>query len=879
MSGLLVQHALDNIWCEPTQDRQHIIQGARLTGVGGTKGSVLVLHKKIKLPEGETKFFHVYQVGSLNAGLFDISIAPDTWLNIADITRSQNVIVDMVFANGAKVPPYLGYIRRGRDGNIIVAIVHYPLIDYSGYSLDTNSIYFRVYSNARFETVEWRTTTVDPINGIALFNKLIASHADFLLYQQALISIDAKYAGEGINQTFVDGYLQNIQAAYDESILGKHITLIRDTTIKSITDFNLATLPEFTSTLDINKAKYLLVPDNSYNSIDYYDDVDVYIVKYTDTGYKGIRLLKLRGGTMRNVTHNAYSLLKTSVDEVLALNSWLTDDVYIRLVVRQGGFNRGLRHQHNRIEELYRLGVAGIREVMINGPVSEWRAGVLEASDYCRIMRSEYDELTTDICSNGYGYNAATRALANPICEIFPDAVPYTILPGVSTVPDLNDGLGKRAIFHYTDGLCTGYVNDSSLSPVYYSPEPFVNGDFIECFNATVKPNITGAIYDTDVTDVSLKQYGFRCYVTPFVGLQPSGDWYDVTDSVYYTYSPNGNSLNGYIPTVEWNYTLLAAANLFPCVKINDTIYHFTPPPLEPNYTGLIQFELTESVLWFGSVSTVPYKLPAGVVDVFMDGESLISELDYYIDGSIVTIVRKPNTAPMDTAIFVRSYGFPIDEPIRPDLPRDFGFVKGGLLSVNGRYDIRNDRNIRSVVAGRVRLRNEVKYAEEGNGGLSVDGRPYAINDYAVGVENFSNEKLVPFRLSSIDLDNRVIDYLTSVLDETTVRRPTIITERWAVVSPFASVIMHALLDGFLNTGELNTIYTKVQTDVWLSVYLDILDADPCIRNTNLNYVLILPHQYDYLVTVSSAQYRFLEFIVLNYLNNRIDLTPSVVIG
>lgn len=879
MSGLLVQHALDNIWCEPTQDRQHLIQGARVTAVGGTKGSVLVLRKRVTLPSVVDKFFHVYQLGSLHIGLFDINIPVNTWINIQDITKTQNVIVDMVLPNGSKVPPYLGYMRRGSDNNILVAIAHYPLIDYAGYNLDNSILYFRLYSNARFETTEWRTTTVDPVNGIAVYSRLINNQADFLQYQQALSDINAKYVNEGINQYFIDGYLQNIPSAYSDAVLGKHLTVIRDTTIKYTSDFSLESLPIFTSTVDINKLKYLLVPDNSYNEIDYYDDVDVYIAHNTSDGYKGVRLLKLRGGTMRNVTHNSYSILKTSVEELLARNTWLTGSCFIRLVVRQGGFNRGLKHQHNRVEELYRLDTASIKTVMISGPVPEWRASVLEASKYCEIMRSEYDELTLDNCSTGYGYNAATRAIANPITEIISDAVPFALLPGISTVPDLNDGFGKRAIYHYSDGKCISFTNNAELSPIYYSPMPYVQGDFLECFNSTIKPNITGAIYDSDVTDTALKQYGFRCYVTPFVGLNPSGDWYDVTDSVYYTYSPNGNSLNGFVPTVEWNYTLLAAANLFPCVKINDTIYHFTPPPLTPNYNGLIEFDLMEEVLWFGSISTVPYKLPAGVVDVFMDGESLISELDYYIDGSKVTIVRKPSTAPEDTVIFVRSYGFPSGEPIRPDLPRDFGFVKGGLLSVNGNYDIRNDRNIRTVVAGRVRLRPEVKYAEEAPGILAVDGRPYAINDYAVAVENFTNEKLVPFRQQSIDLDNRVSAYLTTVLSETFVKRPTIITERWSLVSPFCSVILHALLSGFLNTGELNTVYTVTQTDSWLSPYLDILDRDPCIRNNNLHYVLILPHQYDYLITVSSAQYRFLEFIILNYLNNRIDLTPSVVIG
>ncbi len=87
------------------------------------------------------------------------------------------------------------------------------------------------------------------------------------------------------------------------------------------------------------------------------------------------------------------------------------------------------------------------------------------------------------------------------------------------------------------------------------------------------------------------------------------------------------------------------------------------------------------------------------------------------------------------------------------------------------------------------------------------------------------------------------------------------------------------LLDGYLNTGVLDGAYTKNQTDIWLASILHLLEVDPCVRGVDSNYISISPHQYDNYIELSFSQYRFIEFIVSNYLNGKVDPTLALSIG
>lgn len=889
MSNLLLQHALDNIWCEPAQDYQSVISLARLTKNSVTR-RVKVLLNDIVLPLPERQPYHVYQIGALPDDFFNLELSKNVWYLADELIEGFGVVIDLFFNNGCKIPTDYYYLRKNNDGNFIAAVKYIPKTDYLGKDLDRDIVYARFYANAYYDTTQWRSSNKFTPAPVKYIHADIFNAADLQQFLNDIAALSSEYDlsyGKG----YIDGYAVHAFSAYNDAYYGKHFSFCIDASIKQVVFYTAADLPMFISDKDPNVIKYLLINGLDYTTIDYFDDNDVYAF-FNDSGVsKGVYIGKLREETLRQVTHNTYSISKRVIEEYLARLNQLTtlqdltlDGITLKLVVRQGGFLKGMVPQHNRIEELYKLSYGQVVDALINPTtVPEWGANVLENSDYIRVMGESYQFLHTtigrDVVQNAYGYNAATKAIANPICNVV-GAIPFAKLPSLLSTRDKITNQGRRVIYYYEDGLLKGFLNDSSINNIHYLTAPYLNSSFVEAFNATAVVMNSGAVYDTNVESHYLKQYGFRCYVCPIVLGQPSEVWYDVTDGPYYTYNPDGTTGNSNTPILEWNYTLLSAANLFPCVRINHTHYIFTPDSLTPNYQGFIQFQLEENALWFSSNVVKPLKLELGVIDVFMDEYSLVRNLDYFVeDGNKITIVKKPTTAPEDTVILVRGYGFPNPVTMAADLPREMDFVKGGILSVNGIYNIRNDRNIRTVVSGKVKLRDEVKYAENMAGSPTNDGRPYAISDYAVGVENFTSETLIPYRNEAIDLDNRVMDYLTSRLPEATVVHPVIEVAKWGLFSPFISAIIHAFETGFLNTGQLDTSYTDGQVDIWIAPYSHLLDVDPARRSIDLRYVIIYPHQYNTVIEVSSSQYRFLEYLIRRFLNGRVDLTPSIIIG
>lgn len=433
-------------------------------------------------------------------------------------------------------------------------------------------------------------------------------------------------------------------------------------------------------------------------------------------------------------------------------------------------------------------------------------------------------------------------------------------------------------MFTYYQGKLKGYYSDLTLFKDIMVQSSVGPVDSVEVFNMEISPTTDGIIYNSDVTNPYLKQYGFRAYVCPMVGGIPNEEWEDVTDNIYYDYS-EGDSTNGYVPRLLWNWGLLAQANLYPCVKMNHIMFVKEVNGLGSNYPGYIRLPLESMNNWLGSAQLTPQHIPHGVIDVFMDGHPLVENVDHYIKWPFVTIVKRPLTDPLLTKIVIRAYG-PCNPATLLNYPaRDIGFTKKGIVSDNHRYDIRADRCIRVIADGLLHDPNQVWFAEGNGGNLIRDGKPYAVMDYVLPVENFTTRRTVPYRNESLDLDERVMDYLTPLIPVPTAQHPVVAEWRWNVISPFCSAAIHLLLDGFLNTGVLDNPYTKAQTDVWLSSILHLLDVDPCVRGVDSNYISISPHQYDNYIVLTFSQYRFIEFIVSNYLNNKVDPTLALRIG
>ena len=269
---------------------------------------------------------------------------------------------------------------------------------------------------------------------------------------------------------------------------------------------------------------------------------------------------------------------------------------------------------------------------------------------------------------------------------------------------------------------------------------------------------------------------------------------------------------------------------------------------------------------------------------------TLIEDLDYYVDFPRIIIVRRTTpTIDYTTAnVVVRTRGWCDPVTKRHYKSRDVGWVKDGILSSNDLYNPRNDRNYKVVVDGYIYPSQDIVFAEsavnanEGivqRGGYILEGRAYGVLDTYTVVEPWCNQKTVPFITQSRAIDTRVGEYLTPRLTELKPENPLIIDQRWGLYSPFISAMLKLMVDAnWLNNGELDSEWDHTLVEQWIAPLKFILAYDPCLKDLDWEYIWVYPHPYTELVSVTQKQYRFLEYIIKNYLKSKIDLTPSVLI-
>ena len=179
----------------------------------------------------------------------------------------------------------------------------------------------------------------------------------------------------------------------------------------------------YTSKLDMGTMKMALVASEAIKdfSIHYHDDCDFYLANHSlvtqNTG-SACYIGRVRKDIVRQVTHNAYGLRTASLNALISEH--ITDlfkdgKVYIRYIIRNGGMRKGLPFHRERLNELYLLPLAKIKEALygVNSVVPEWRAENLEASDYMKIVASEWNKLSATLVSKGYGYHALMNVSFN----------------------------------------------------------------------------------------------------------------------------------------------------------------------------------------------------------------------------------------------------------------------------------------------------------------------------------------------------------------------------------------------------------------------------------------------------------------------------------
>lgn len=904
MKDFVRNHAITNVWAATNQDFQHNIKLVRITPSGGILTSFKLLWDTLLTPkENDKYYYHFYQIGQVPPEVLDVIKHENRWICLKEFNKENNILVDVYSATGQIVPRDHVHLSFIYNKNLVVAIRYNHNLDYgknvkihlnqsveeTPYTLDNQQLIIRFYSNAWFNDIEYRENRENKYavnNSIRFEYKTINTAADWKALWKTytdLLKENRAFANRTV--WYIDGFHVNTPLGMKDEYIGKHIGWMFDDSFFHIEYFPIRHLHSFISERDRGRRKYLIFTSITDNLIHYWDDVDFYVVN-TRTG-KGVYYNRSSKWGVRQITHNAYSLDADVVEDYINTHDFLgdIDSCSIKIMVRQGGRRNGVFNQKNRLKELYMLPKQDIISALINVPslVPEWRAVNLEKSDYMKLISAGSNELTTELVADAYGYNGLITTFAHPFKKVNirpDDEVP---IPTVLRQPDILTRQGLRSFWVYNKaGLMVDYretkTNVSTTKLKHVTDEGDVG--YIESFNMGIKYDSPLVYGNTNIESWDLEQYGFRCFVCQDTMQGPSGVWDDVTESKLYTYTPGRGQTK---PKITWNWGLLTQGNLVPIVYIPKYMYVYRATINKANgdYDGVIEVVPRFILKWNNREIHRAMDIPVGNIDVFVNGLSLIEGIDYVYKHDTIII----NTHGLHTAnkldIVVRYYGFSNPETDSNWKPREIGFVKGGKISVDGKYGIHKDKATKVILGGLVKQIDEINTGEEdGNGKVPFDGTPYSIVDYNLPIENIvTNRRSYPLFKEVYDIDKRVSDYLSTRIPQKEPVFPHVHIQRYKLVSPVISAIINAMLVGMEFDELIINNYNTDTIDKFMQPYKWLLEYDPAALDYDNEYVMVEPHGYTTNVSISQKQYTFLEWIIKIYLRGRVDLSHNVVIG
>lgn len=849
MFEFLIGHALRNVWCAPRQDLQVIFSPARLTRPGGAIGTADHLWSRLKLPTSD-RYYHLFQIGQLSPHL--VGLLPDsrTWVKLSDVMELTNIVVDLYLNNGKHLSRDKAFYMFSEEKNLILAIEDQRSIG----EVRTEKVYLRLYSNAFFQSER----SDDFLYRIECHGQVMATVQDGLDFQQLYHQMRTQrgYTWLFVNGVYVDDFIPQ------NTPLHSLLEVVYDATVKDVVDYPIETTPTFDSTLD-NKRKYLLHYEHAQvdgQMIDYRDDIDVYLIRKYQRGsnpqaWEGTYYHKNQNDALRMVTHRDYSIVVPYVVNYQQQFPNWTDvhQLTARLFIRHSGFKRPLVNVHNRIKELYKLPSTDVIRAMVGteATVPAWRAPVLEDSYYCKIMDAFGFQVNAEMVQKAYGYNAVSKLMADTpqFVQNVSGRQQVSLPPGLwenSTVYEFDQDGFLLGFYYHTKGA--EYVPFNS------------NCRLIEALVGRGRPS-PEAVYDqsTQTIDPSLD---YRFYLADKVNGQiVAGSWKDVTGDET-KYNTVGNQIV-WLPDLYTHST----------VVVSNKDFYSEQFDLSPD-NGLLKFSL-------GNFSYLNH-IPAGKLDLWLNGKAMIEDLDYRVHWPQVIIVNKQFLVPRNTQrVTVRCTGFCKSDLTR-EAPAEVGFIKYGQISRNGYFNIRDDKVIRIVVNGATYERSELEFVETGDDVRlpeEMNGFPYLIENVVVPLRGLvDGEDTYSYRAKSLIVDQQVADYLNARLPEPVEPNPSMSLERYQIYSPFSSTVIHDMINGAISMAQFQGHYSDRDVFERLESYRYLLEYDPTQFPLDDDYVIVHAHNLMTEIRLDDAQWRFISRAVKIFLANKVDLSHFVTI-
>lgn len=867
MQEYIIDKAIDQIWCNPRQDNQHVIKPHRVSEGAGALSKVFLLDRWLTLPVTNVRT-HVYQVGQISPallGLFESvpSWTKETWYTFEEAMNKLPLYMNIYNETGVNIPRFNAHFMFTREKCLIFAIKVDSRINVD---LKNDNVYFRFYTSAHLKNYE----PEEPLKPIILKGYEYVGRDNISLiindYQQLA-------ANEGLVEVFVNGELVN-EASVRTLKMNSIVELVYDATVKRMVTWKIKNLKTFTSTLD-KKTKYILhyaktVPSNV---IDFHDDIDVYIQGPGDYGTRvGRFYIPNTPGAKRNLTHRDYSIVGDYVDYIArdlakSLGMVIPDllEFEVVLKVREAGYKRELIHDSSRIYELYKLEDYRILMAMtgVETQVPVWTADSLESSAYIELMGVDYEHITIDRVEKAYGYNTIARIIADtPLKTIQYGNQPTAVIgyeaalgSSVSEYDYQGRFLGSFAHKDPDDSYEARYSNTRLVQPIIGTPDL----GFDDTFGKDQLP-----IPDNCSWRLYYCQYDYS--VDPPV---PDYKWKDVTGSDRYSI------VDG---KIVWTKN---ENDQYLCLRTDRKIIEYSFNSRVN--LGTLLFPLSEVITDKGVKLRRNMQIPGGDLQIFLNGYNLVRDIDYIINFPYVCInAQKFFKQPCDSevqTVHVRFTGFCRSDMTIPK-PTEMGFVRNGLISNDKRYRNHDNKIMHISIGGCVKHRDDVKFYEDTNAWeprSPLNGQPYQINEMITPMRDFTKSDTYDLLKIDSEIGKSVDDYM-SLYWKPWEDEPLSSSEaRWRLTSPFFSCLVELCRTGSWWWYDYERLTDEEVLEL-CKPYENLLAYDPIYPENALpdEYVNITPTRYNEPVHLSRAQYRVLETILSLYAPGKLGLNNYI---
>lgn len=832
MENWLANHARANLWQDPEADGQLITKPVRLTPPSAAIHSARIGRTYQHLPF--PGWGHVYQIGTTHPYFGNLNIVRNRWIRGTTLMTTYRTNVLVYGISGKTFPLHLCYFTRNDDGMIVIALPCQEIYDW----IEHEDVYLRLYKGNEVNQPEGELPTV------------MAEHHQVLNDQHRAV-IEARYRelkAIGHVMVYVKG-IPTFNFNRDKIAKWDDVEFHLDGRVRKHVSFRVGDLTTFMSELD--KCRKYLLHMGGKTRYDFADDIEIHIA-YGDVG----RYYHLNQSmALRQITHGDISIPTLRLQDYLANIPGAddSDELHVHVVVRSDGMAKPLTYNANRIHELYKLPDAKIIQALTgaNSNVPEWRASNLEKSAVNRLIYARYDDVTRDLATEAYGYNAASYYAANTPTK--------TTITEHGTTANLPVLLSQDStVYEYrADGTLIGYH-------LHNGPSEYVARDS-EC---AMVESIVGKAGDFlsvnyDAGDVMLDpRHSYAFYLRVVLSGDPSDEFIPAVEGKDYTIDDSGQ--------VRWTIDHDRRHG----VIIDNSRHYFNTITVHQN-AGVLRVGVTDLI----DDKRLPSFIPMESMELWLNDHPLVYGVDYFVEWPTAVICAKRYVNDGGSnKISVRARGV-TGEFRKPD----HGFVTSGLLSNNDMFDVKDDKVVRIVSGGRLIHRDDVSFRDDTAVGIAhvADGQPYSIDDPTVPLRNIISTPVLEERDKSRDLDERIEAYLSVHIPTPPPIENIDLDSYYHVFSPVLNSVIFDMIEGRLTLTPDDETYriSDVQLDKIMLDYNDLLKFDPAFLGYDNRFVVVHPHSSYEILGLTELQMALVERINHRYLNSYVQLNKYLKIG